>query len=47
MLSSFYKARASTLPGGAKQMDIFGMSVVTLETEVANFKKDIASGKRP
>ena len=47
MLSSFFKARADTLPGEAKQWRIFGTSVVTFETEVANFENDIASEKRP
>ena len=47
MLSSFFKARADTLPGEAKQWKIFGISIVTFETEVANFENDIASEKRP
>ena len=32
---------------GSQTMEIFGTSVVTFETEVANFENDIASGKRP
>ena len=47
MLPSLYKARADTLPGGSQTMEIFGMSIVTFETEVANFENDIASEKRP
>ena len=46
MLSSFFKARADTLPGGAKQWKNFGTSIVTFETDVANFENDIASEKR-
>ena len=47
MLSSFLKANADTLSGEAKQWNIFGTSIVTFETEVANFENDIASEKRP
>ena len=47
MLSSLFKARADTFPGEAKQLEIFGTSIVTFETEVANFENDIASEKRP
>ena len=42
-LSSFYKARTDTLPGGAKQWKIFGTTIVTFEMEVANFENDIVS----
>ena len=45
MLSSFFKARAHTLPREAKQWQIFGTSIVTIETEVANIENDIASEK--
>ena len=38
MLSSFFKARADTLPGEAKQWKMFGYVIVTFETEVANFE---------
>ena len=47
MMSSFYKARADTLPRGSQTMEIVGMSIVTFETEVANFENDIVSEKRP
>ena len=52
MLFSFYKARANTLPGGAKQWKFLVhvhvcKSIVTFETEVANFENDIASERRP
>ena len=33
--------------GEAKKWEIFGTSIVTVETEVANFENDIASEKRP
>ena len=32
---------------GSQTMDIFGTSIVTFETEVANFENDIASEKWP
>ena len=32
---------------GSQTMEIFGTSIVTFETEVANFEHDIASEKRP
>ena len=32
---------------GNQTMEIFGKSIVSFETEVANFKIDIASEKRP
>ena len=50
MPSSFFKARADTLPGKAKQWQIFGTSIVTFETDmtdVAKIEKDIASEKLP
>ena len=47
MLSSFFKARADTLPGEAIQWQIFGTSIVTFETEVAKIENNIASEKRP
>ena len=47
MLSSFFKARADTFPGGAKQWNTFGTAIMTFETEVANFENDIAAEKWP
>ena len=47
MLSSFYKSRIDTLPGGAKQWEILGTTIVTFEMEVIYFENDIASEKRP
>ena len=42
-LSSFYKARTDTLPGEAKQWNIFRTTIVTFGIEVANFENYIAS----
>ena len=42
MLSSFFKARADSLPGEAKQWKIYGTSIETFETEVSNSENDIA-----
>ena len=39
------KSRHSTR--GSQSIDIFGMSIVTFETEVANVENDIPSEKRP
>ena len=48
MLSSFFKTRADKVfTRGSQTMDICGTSIVTFETEVANFENDIASEKRP
>ena len=47
MLSLFFKARADTLPGEAKQWEKNCESRLTFETEVANFENDIASEKWP
>ena len=42
----FFKARADTLPGGSQTENV-GTSIVTFETEVANFENDTASEKQP
>ena len=47
MLSSFFKARADSLPGEAKQWKIYGTSIETFETEVSNSENDIAQQFRP
>ena len=42
----FTKQEQALYPG-SQTMEIFGTSIVTFETEVANFENDIASEKRP
>ena len=42
-----FTKQEQTLYPGEPAMEIFGTSIVTLETEVANFENDIASEKRP
>ena len=46
-LSSFLQSKSKHFTRGSHRMTIFGTSIVTLETEVANFENDIASEKRP
>ena len=41
------QSKSKHLTRGSQTMDIFGSSIVTFETEVANFENDIASEKRP
>ena len=42
-----FTKQEQTLYPGEPAMEIFGTSIVTFETEVANFENDIASEKRP
>ena len=46
-LSSLFQSKSRHFTRGCQTMEICGTSIVTFETEVANFENDIASEKRP
>ena len=47
MNASLLQSKNKHFTRGSQTMEIFGTSIVTFETEVANFENDIASEKRP